>query len=180
MGMNAALEAICARLRASFTALKTCETHPGRFDEDELKRISGRAPAMYAACLGVPRFENPGTEQADEDALWGIFCVTGNAPDLTRDEAARNLAEAVALLVQNERWGLAHTGEAREIKAENLYSGKLSSAGTAIWAVVWRQKIRLGDSVWDGEGVFPSHLYVGLSPDIGEAHIDDYVEVTGE
>ncbi len=178
MMLNGALDAIAARMAQAFPALKTCEVHAGRFDADELARISARVPALFVSCLGIPKVTNAGTEQADADAALAVFVLLGSSPGLPRDVAARNVVEALVVLVQNERWGLSGCGETREIRAENLYGGKIDAQGVALWAVSWRQLLRLGASCFDESGTVPSHLYLGIDPDIGPDHVDDYLEVT--
>ncbi len=174
--LEALLESIAARLHEAFPALKACEVHDGRFDLPELRRIATRTPAMFTACLGVDQVANPGTEQADATLLLAIYIVTANAAGLSRGAAARALSEAVLQLVQGERWG-GGTGEAAELRAENLYSGDIDKTGVALWGISWQQVLRIGTSVWDTTGVFPVHLYLGIVPDVGPAHVDDYVEV---
>lgn len=176
MGINAALEAISARLKEVFPGLKACEVHPGRFDEPELKRTATRTPALFVACIGVGKIEPVETEQVDVDLLLGAFVVTASTPALPRDAAARNLVEAILLMLPTERWGLAGCGEAKEAHAENLYGSGSDAQGVALWAVGWRQKLRLGTSVWAG-GTLPAQLYLGITPDIGAAHVNDYVAV---
>jgi len=45
------------------------------------------------------------------------------------------------------------------------------------WRVEWVQLAMLGVSEWKNEGVVPEVVYLGRSPDIGAAHVDDYEQV---
>lgn len=175
--MNGALDAIVATIGAAFPALKTCEKHPGKFDADEIKRQAVRTPAIFVSCLGVADLSDPGTEQSDATLILAAFILTASVPGLTRDDAARNMAEALLIQVPRARWGLTGAGQAKSVRADNLYSGEIATKGVALWAVVWRQQVRMGTSIWDGTGPVPTQLYLGIAPEIGLAHVDDYVPV---
>lgn len=48
------------------------------------------------------------------------------------------------------------------------------------WRVEWIIPAFFGDSVWnEGDAVAPTKVFIGLAPDIGRDHVDDYVEVGG-
>ena len=181
MRTNEFLQAICREIQEKlFRDLKACEVHDGRFDLGELKRISTRTPAVYVACLGTPRMEDPGTEQTDAVKQLAIYVVTKNAPGLSRGEAARNLVEALETYLPRARWGLRGIGAAENVRSENLYGGAIDRQGIALWAVSWRQALRLGESVFDEEACpLPSELYVSQEPETGLEHEADYERVTG-
>ena len=43
-----------------------------------------------------------------------------------------------------------------------------------VWQIHWSQSLRIGQSVWDGEGIVPSQIWLGQSPDIGVNHEPQY------
>lgn len=43
-------------------------------------------------------------------------------------------------------------------------------------AVTWEQTLRVGQSVWVG-GQTPTEVWLGLSPEIGAAHINQYEQL---
>jgi hypothetical protein len=50
--------------------------------------------------------------------------------------------------------------------------------GYLVWRVEWSHEIDLGESIWTDEGITPSQVFLGITPEIGLPHVDDYIEVT--
>lgn len=162
MNINVVLEAVAAGIKSRLPELAACEVHDGRFDAGELARISARTPACFTACLAVSQVQDPGTEQVDAVLDLAVFVVTRSNPGLDRGRAARNIVSGLLETIPHNFWGLDALGspETGSIKAQNLYSGRLDKRGAALWAVSWKQTVRLGESIFDDEGVVPSRLYV--------------------
>ena len=185
---NELLAAICADLAKLFPSLRVCDPHDGRFDLAELRRIATRTPALYVSCLGTARVEDPGTEQTEAAKQLAVYVVTANAPakegrpKLSRGEAARNLVDALEVHIPRARWGLKGIGGAEQLRSDNLYSGAIDKTGIALWAVRWRQTLRLGESIFSGEKdcPVPEELYSIRDPE--PADLDpagDYEQVAG-
>jgi len=49
-----------------------------------------------------------------------------------------------------------------------------------VWQIHWSQSLRMGPSVWEGEGIVPSQIWLGQSPDIGADHEPQYNNVVNE
>ncbi len=49
-----------------------------------------------------------------------------------------------------------------------------------VWQIHWSQNLRMGPSVWEGEGIAPSQIWLGQSPDIGADHEPQYNNVVNE
>ena len=49
-----------------------------------------------------------------------------------------------------------------------------------VWQIHWSQNLRMGQSVWEGEGIAPSQIWLGQSPDIGADHEPQYNNVVNE
>ena len=176
---NELLNAIKDDLKARFNELKTCEVHPGRFNLEELKRLSAKTPALLISSLGTVKPENTGTEQSDSTKQLAAYFVTKNAPNMEADVACRNLVDALELYLEGQlpRWGLSDIGEPKAIRSDNLYSSKVDKQGVMLWAVTWQQRIRMGESLFVEDGTLPSKLYVGFSPEIGLYHEQDYEQL---
>lgn len=172
-------KAACKVLSGILPDLGECRPHAGRFDADELRRLSARTPAVYVAVLGIPKVANLGTAEKglDLDLSMAAYVVTSDARGLSRDEAALNITEALVFAIDGNRWGIPGVGPAHEVKAANLYSGRLDRTGVAMWAVTWRQEVRISGAGADDDGVVPSELYYGIAPEIGAQHKDDYTRV---
>ena len=174
--INDLLLAVCGQVKAWLPALKTCEPHEGRFDKEELKRVSGRAPAAYAAVLALGRPLVNGSGQQDVPVTFALYVATADRPNLPRRESALNIAEALVARINGQQWGGTDTVfPADAASAKNLYSGAISGKGVALWAVTWSQVVRMGDDVWAVDYPLPTRLYLGFAPDIGEGHEDDYI-----
>ena len=49
-----------------------------------------------------------------------------------------------------------------------------------VWQIHWSQSLRMGPSVWEGEGIAPSQIWLGQSPNIGADHEPQYNNVVSE
>jgi Domain of unknown function (DUF1834). len=172
-------ESVITQIQAALPTFNV-EGHFGRFNGAELTRFLVAAPAIRVAILGL----SDSSDGADEDALEavariGIYIVTKDG-DLkgSRDAAICAAAERIVLLALGQRWGLAFCRPARPAIAQNLYSEDTLAKGVALWAIDLRQPVSLtlpeGTGGGDPEGAL-TELYIGLAPDIGPAHIDDYI-----
>ena len=174
---QALLDAIAADLRARLPALKSCKSHDGRWDADEVKRWAVQTPALVVAWLGTASTEQPGVQWTDAKQELAIYVLISSGlragapapgsggPKLARGEAARNLVDWLLLYLPRARWGLAGLGNAEKIQAENLYSTGLDQAGVSIAGVTWRQTLRL-EADDDGSVPFlPAELYSSAQDD---------------
>ena len=166
--LNALLAGIAAGVREALPGLKTCAVHDGRFRAAELGRWALRAPAVLVAWLGTPKTETPGVLWTDCDHQFGAFVVTRDSPGLKRGQAARSIVYVLLLLLPRARWGFfsaAGIGAAEQVRAANLYSGEVDKAGVALWAVTWRQALRL-EAAEDGRcPPLPGELYASAQDD---------------
>ncbi|MDP2607947.1 MULTISPECIES: phage protein Gp37 [unclassified Oceanobacter] len=148
--------AMVATIKDKLPKLKTCEVHEGRFDANELKRVAGRCPAVYIACLGVGQPINEGSTFAP--LRWGAFVVTKDAPRSDRNSQALNLVQAVNVILAAQAWGLDETrSEPERVTSQNLFSTSTSAQGVSMWAVTWTQEFQLDSGLdWDSLNDFLS------------------------
>lgn len=135
--------AVVAGLQAALPKLagKTVkvESHAGRFDAAELKRISAQAPAVFVAVLGLADLsESCGEVSATCQILAIVVCK--DAPSLPRDLAALGMMEASAKIVPGNDWNGAAEAAPEGLRCDNLFSATLDQAGVAMWGVAWRQR----------------------------------------
>ena len=152
-------------VRAAMPELKDVSGHPGRFDLEELRRTSVRAPAVRIAILGAPRIGEVSDERIRATLSMAAFVITKDAPGLPRDEAAVNITEGLIRLVSLNQWqadGQAGFGIGlpEEIRADNVFAAATDRAGVALWAVSWKQTLVLGESIFTPDGVMPWRLYI--------------------
>lgn len=136
-------QAVVTGLTASLPQLagKTVkvEAHAGRFDTDELKRISAQAPAVFVAVLGLANLsESCGEVSATCQVLAIVVCK--DVLGLPRDLAALGMMEALAKIVPGNDWNGAAEQAPEDIRCDNLFSATLDKVGVAMWGVAWRQR----------------------------------------
>jgi len=172
-------EAVIAAIHAALPELRDVSPHEGRFSADSLKRFTARAPGVRLAVLAL---ENPSPTSSGETD-WMVrsaaFVVTKNMPGLKKDAAALNIVQALVTLITDNRFGLAFAKGASPPKAQTMMSTDLGKSGATIWVVEWTQSLRLGVDELAVNGVVPTNLYLGFAPEIGAAHEDDYIQITG-
>lgn len=149
MSLTTIRKAVADAVLAGVPGLKTCEPHGGRFDASELRRLAVGGPAVFVAVLGVQDlvFEHG---EAKGEVQFAAFAVAGDKAGLPRDKAVMAMADALALLVPDNRWGLDESESVpMRVRAENLFSVTVDKAGVALWAVSWRQRMALGQGLDD-------------------------------
>ena len=163
--------------------------HDGRFAPDELDRFVVRAPAVRVAALAAADALDSGGQPAGGELVTidlRLAAVVIAAADVgtSRGEAARAMADRIMYGIALESAWRPAAGEPREIRAGNLYSGKLdASKAIALWAVSWRQQVnaRLADfeQVPPDTAELPDRVLSGFVPDVGAAHAADYERLDG-
>jgi len=141
MGLIAMREAIVAKIGTELPELRVVEPHGGRFDLQELRRVSTLSPGAFVACLQVADADDS-TGDASGDVLWAVFVtVSASRRDAPRDLVAMALAQGILALLPGQRWGREDAETIpRQIRADNLFSSEIDKHGVAMWAVSWRQR----------------------------------------
>lgn len=187
---NVFVSAVVSAIKAWFKpgdaarpALVSCESHPGRFDEAELRRFATAAPAIRVACLGFADLGANASCQSNVMLQMGVFVITRNQPGETRDAVALNLLRGLSRLVPQNRWGLNFTHDPEHIRAQNLYGATINQQGVSLWALSWEQLLSIGEPdmfSWDTgiDGEIPSRVWAGFEPNVGLEHRDHYTQVS--
>jgi len=168
-------EAVLSKLR-DIPSVATVARYHGQLDESA--RATLQVPALLFAIGDWHVDSDPGTGQVDVELHCSLFVVVRNArgPE-ARAHGVDALCEAALPLLRLERFGLTGVGTARLERVVPHYT--LEPRGLGVREIRWRQKLRLGESLWDGTGITPSKVFLGIAPDIGLGHEPDYVEVSG-
>ena len=172
--------AITQGIHGRIPDLKSCDPHPGRFDMQELHRVSTKTPTLRLAILGINRVAEVGNGEADWAVGFVAYLVTKDEGTLARDHTALNLIEGLIATLPGQTWGQdnAHPIAVADIDGgQNLYSNRLGKNAVSIWAVTFKQTIRMGCDILAADGTLPSKLYVGTAPKIGAAHKKKYDRV---
>ena len=159
------LAALTEGLSAKLPDLRACEAHRGPVTSREVARLSKRAPAVLAACLGVTAAAETGDRRVDATLRLAAFVLTADRAGLPRDRAALSVVEALLEYLPGFHPGAGLPAGAPEgLRAENLFSGPLDRTGVALWAVSWRQTLRLGGAAGDRAAPLPTQLYAAGQP----------------
>lgn len=158
--INDLLNAIKTAIKTALPELRRCDVHGGRFDLAELKRIAIQTPAVLVSLLAAPETKPKETEERDIELSIGLYVVTSDKVSLPRHLSVINIVEALLILIPINDWGLKKISEPTDINAQNLYSGDIDKHGITLWAISFKQKVRVGKNIWLDDGVLPSQLYV--------------------
>jgi hypothetical protein len=155
------LNAIKTAINSALPELRRCEVHGGRFDLAELKRVATQTPAVFVSLLGTTELSASGTSEKDIELNIAIYIVTSDKVQLSRSVSIINLAQAIMMLVDMNQWQVTgKRGTPKDISSQNLYSGDIDRNGIAMWAISFKQKVRLGTDIWLDNGVLPSSVYI--------------------
>ena len=185
-------DAIVADIKAKFPDLRTVEFYRGEGnDHDDRKTLP--APACLLSLTELESADD------DEDPMTGQLAVVAHfeaeliirftTPNAKR--SIRKLAAAFAAWLRKRRWANPNnpskklpTGPAMVIGAyqddfTNLMPGQRDKPldQFEVWKVEWRQLVHLGESEWKDEGEVPTTVYLGMAPEIGIPHVDDYEQI---
>jgi len=144
MTLGEILDAIVAVFQANISALKSCESHGGRFDAQELMRVAARSPALFVSIVDLADIQRKHGEW-EAIVTFGAFTVAKDTPSQSRALMGLALVEAIARIIPQNDWGLQEAIEVpSNISSKNLYSGALDKKGVSLWGTTWRQKFSLG------------------------------------
>lgn len=167
---------IAARIRGALPALRTCEGRSGRFDVAALQKLGVAAPAVLVSVLRLSQGPIASGPAPEFSVDLGAFVVTKDQMGLSRDAAAAGICQTLLRLLPETNWGISAMGAAQSIEALPLITSSEISTGASLWAVTWRQPLILvGAPLAEPQ---PLEIYWGQSPYIGEAHADQYEQVT--
>ena len=169
---------IAGKIGTMLPGLRTAEGIVGRIDLAEVNRRGIASPAVLVSWYGG-KLERTA---AGPQRFWRIdmsaFVITRDVPGLDRNEAAATIVQALLSELPDHCWDEPGLGHLADVSAHSLITTDVLKAGVALWAVTWRQEITF-EGAPAPEDV-PLRLYVGIAPEIGAAHEDDYELIGGE
>lgn len=165
-------------LGSALANLATCAIYAGEFSGGELGRSSLQSPAVLVACLGGTRERDVESGEVDWRFRFTAYCMVRNAAGRSaRSVDCLGLVSLAVAAIDGARFGLAGVWQAKVTRLDNLYAEAFDKSGVALWAVTWEQVARLGVDEWAESGSGPLSIYLGIAPDIGAAHVDDYRKI---
>lgn len=154
-----------AQIRAALPAIKTVGA---------INAVTGHGintPAALIDVEGMREGQDDGQGQLPVVLRFVAYCILSTATDKAEIEI-QNFATELFRLVRRNTWGIQGVDIPENLEAVPADFGP-DKPGYEIWAVTWEQTIRVGGSVWEG-GSRPSTVFLGVAPDIGPPHVDDY------
>jgi len=153
--------------------------YAGEFSGLSASKVRIKTPAVLVDFSQADEVSDTGTEQLDVDCQFTAYVITQTANSTTnRNVNAQELGEQVLRSLPNNRFGLRQISKPTQLKLKPAASPYFIKNSLGVVMVRWNQTLRLGDSVWDGNGVVPTEIWLGIAPEIGIPHIDDYWRIS--
>lgn len=146
-------DAVVKQLQAAFAHDKriTVSSHPGNFDEAEIRRLMQKTPAVITSLAHI-RDEDVEDDCFIEFVSWVLYRAD-NQDRLYN--GALSLVSALVGAIKGLNISVSF-GSGRSINAECLYSGSLDKINATLWAVRWKLHARAVND--DGVIVLPDDL----------------------
>lgn len=169
--LGALHDAIEAQIAAAFPSFQTVEFY--RDDEDE--------KILTPACLLEMTEAEPAPDEDAGTGQWPAHLrfearILMSARSANAKREIRKAATALATWLNLRRFQGMPTDECKVIACErDDFTPRRDNF--ECWRVEWVQLAFLGESAWNNDGAIPSEVYLGIAPDIGLAHRDDYMRI---
>lgn len=115
----------------------TLDSHPGRFDEGEIRRLMQHTPAILTSLMGIS--DNDVEDESNIDFVSWVLYRADNKDRLY--DGALSLVSALIGIIKNINTPVSFGG-GTHINAECLYSGSLDKINATLWAVRWKLNVR--------------------------------------
>lgn len=136
------------------TGINHCCDYPKRRDQIKL-------PALLLDLVEIEPAKDPGTGELAITAHWEARLVTNDAQE---ESVTWNLVISTLVWLYNHSFADVNIGKA-DIKQATPDSFTPDLQGHRVWLIEWTHLVRIGDNIWDGEGVIPGELYVSINDD---------------
>lgn len=171
--------AILEAIRGQFPDLATVADYRELSDDHEALPV----PALLVELTDLEAVpdDNDGTGRLSMVAVFEATIIMGFRTAAV-GRAIREFAGALAVFVNEQRWGVADVEPAQVIRA-GLHEFSPAVPRYHAWLVEWRQVVRLGANVWANDGTVPREVVFSWAPEIGpgnEAEYDPVVPLIGE
>ncbi|MEM1077454.1 MAG: hypothetical protein AAGI09_02905 [Pseudomonadota bacterium] len=169
---------IAERISVTLPGLNTCEAIWGLFNPDELKKRGVKAPAVLVSCAAAAQSGTRSGPEHDFDLRMLAYVITRDALGLPRDVAAAGICGTLMRTIPDRRWGPHGVGEAKGVRCHPLINEKTRDAAYSLFVVEWIQPVALAEFTPDDP--VPLDIYVGIAPETGPDHLDDYDLIGGD
>jgi hypothetical protein len=148
--------------------------HPGTFNEEELRRLAMKTPAILTSLVKIAD-RDVNDESWCDFVSWVLYRATNK--DALYDGALKIVSKLIPVIrTVDAEWSI-NSGSG--IEAECLYTGALDKINITLWAVRWRWQVR--GAALDGGILLPGDLdwFEGYDAthQVGEQDIHDEVDL---
>lgn len=176
--LSALPEAVIAQIRAVLPELREARAIEGRFDAEELKRVSARAPAVLVARIGLTQIpRNPDFQLLGYQMRLAAFVLTRSDLGQTAQAVQAQIVDTLLRLIPDRAWGLADAGPAAAVTEAPIVTRETRERQVLLTAVTWDQPVML-QPVAAGD-VVNLQIWTGQAPQIGTGHEADYTLAGG-
>lgn len=154
-------EAVAAAV-AAVPGVKHADWQLGRFDLEDLKRSSQRAPYVRVGVVNTGALRMVDAAPSATCQVAAFVVTQGRKAD--RERQAWTIGEAVAVLATAgaQMWGLVGLASPTNVRIEPLTSAGADDKGVALLAVQWSQVLhRIGEGVFVADPSAPADLAIG-------------------
>lgn len=138
-------------------------------------KTSLKAPCAFFGVMDWERSETqPMNGQLAVTLNCEILAVLGMAEAQYQLEI-RNAAMAIGLKVEESRFGMAIEPAVFVSAEPDAFNPELDEY--AVWSIRFNQDVEVGEDAFKPEGLTPTMVKVGYSPDIGQTNSDKYEQV---
>lgn len=169
-------QSIIDQIKGALPKEWSVEGHQGRFGATDLNQFLTVAPAVRVAILGLTNPQMVDEEAAKWQVKVGVFVIAKDrGKTLSREQIAAAAVETICLLALGQRFGLGGQGvsPAEAPTAQVLFNSDTLAKGVALWGIDWTQPVVLARP--EAEAWPLKQLWIGLAPEVGPNHIDDYL-----
>lgn len=170
--LDALHQGIQDAVAGAFPAIRTVDDYP-----DDRRRVQVPAALVELVELAAAPDDDPGTGQLALAASFELRYIIGWR-GANQGRAVRSQVAALAHFIHRQQWGLPVEPAAVTACEPDEFSPELDQY--LVWRIDWTQLIIIGENEWIDNAAPPTEVWVGIAPDIGPEHVDDYGQVSGE
>jgi hypothetical protein len=157
-------EAVLLTLESEIPELREVRAYRDEFDGDDVRRIGVSLPGALVA-VDMPEVMSRTDGRVRADVNVAVAVMTREASNSVSDMQAMAIAEKIAVLIYQNRFGGTAASDPANMGVNNDNSEKTRKRGVSLWTVSWTQGVFLSEL---GDIVIPELEFVtdaDLSPE---------------
>ena len=153
---------------SALPGVQHCGAFPRRMDQVTL-------PAVLVDLAELESTNDPGTGELALISHWEARVMVSESNGNEQDNGEvvlRSVILSVMLWLYGHTWPQKNIGCAKLKQASPDHFAP-ERQGHTIWLIEWTHDLRLGQSVWDGEGVIPTQIFIGSGNSFKDSGFED-------